>query len=114
MVLDEAALRRPAGSTATMRTQLRHLTGIASQPHIRIFVVPFRAGQAGATGFPFTILRFAGLLIPDFVCIEHRTGALYPDSPGEISSYWHLMNAMATEALSSDDTVQFIQQALAT
>jgi len=112
-VLDETALHRPAGSRAIMRDQLRHLTDMASQPHIRIFVVPFSAGQAGSTGFPFTILRFRGLLIPDFVCIEHRTGAVYPDSPEEISSYWHLMNAMATEALPSDDTIQLIQQALA-
>jgi transcriptional regulator with XRE-family HTH domain len=112
VVLDEAALHRSAGSAATMRTQLRHLIDMASQPHIRIFVVPFSAGQAGAPGFPFTILRFAGLLIPDFVCIEHRTGAVYPDSPDEISSYWHLMNATATEALSSDDTVQLIRRAI--
>jgi transcriptional regulator with XRE-family HTH domain len=113
-VLDEAALHRPAGSPATMRAQLRHLTEMASQPHVRIFVVPFSAGQAGSTGFPFTILRFPGLLIPDFVYIAHRTGAVYPDSPEEISCYWHLMNAMATEALPSDGSIRLIQQALET
>lgn len=113
-VIDQAALHRPAGSTATMRRQLRHLADMAGQPHVRIFVVPFSAGQAGAIGFPFAILRFAGLLIPDFVCIEHRTGAVYPDSSDEISFYWHLMNAMATEALSCDSSTQLIKQALAT
>jgi transcriptional regulator with XRE-family HTH domain len=112
-VLDEAVLHRPAGSPAIMRAQLRHLAEMASQPHVRIFVVPFSAGQAGSTGFPFTILRFHGLLIPDFVSIEHRTGAVYPDSPDEISSYWHLMNAMATEALPSEGTVELIERALA-
>lgn len=112
-VLDEAVLHRPAGSSAIMRAQLRHLAEMASRPHVRIFVVPFSAGQAGSTGFPFTILRFPGLLIPDFVSIEHRTGAVYPDSPDEIRSYWHLMNAMATEALPSEGTVKLIERALA-
>jgi transcriptional regulator with XRE-family HTH domain len=111
-VIDEAALHRPAGSPAIMRSQLRHLADLASQPHIRIFVVPFSAGQAGSAGFPFTILRFPGLLISDFVCIEHRTGAVYPDTPDEIRAYWHLMNGMATEALPPAGAIQLIEQVL--
>ena len=113
-VLDEAVLRRPAGSPAIMRAQLRHLISIATQPHVRIFLVPFSAGQPGAAGVPFTILRFPGQLIPDFVYVEYLTGAAYPDAPGEVGYYWHLMNALATEALSPGDTIRLIRQGLST
>jgi hypothetical protein len=111
-VLDEAALRRPAGSPAVMRAQLRHLVAMATRPHVRLFMVPFSVGQLGAAGVPFTILRFPGQLISDFVYAKYLTGAAYPESPAEIGHYWHLMNALATEALSPAATVQLIQRAL--
>jgi transcriptional regulator with XRE-family HTH domain len=111
-VIDEAALRRPAGSQATMSAQLRHLVDMASRPNVRIFVVPFSAGQPGAVGVPFSILRFTGHLIPDLVYIEYRTGAAYPESPRETGHYWHLMNDLATEALSPDRTARLVRQIL--
>jgi transcriptional regulator with XRE-family HTH domain len=112
VVLDEAALRRPAGSLATMRAQLRHLIDMASQPHVRIFVVPFSVGQPGAVGAPFTILRFPGELIPDLVYAEQLTGASYVEAPDEVRYYWHLMNGLATEALDPDETTQFVERLL--
>jgi transcriptional regulator with XRE-family HTH domain len=111
-VLDEAALRRPAGSAATMRGQLRKLIEMAGQPHVRIFVVPFSAGQHGAIGFPFSILRFPGELIPDVVYIEYLALAAYPEKPAEIGYYWHLMNAVATQAQPSGQTAGLLNQLL--
>jgi transcriptional regulator with XRE-family HTH domain len=111
-VIDEAALRRPAGPAATMHAQLRHLVDMAGQPHVRIFAVPFSVGQSGAVGVPLTVLRFPGELIPDLVYTECLTNAIYPDAPAEIRYYWHLMNSLATEALSADDTVKLIGQIL--
>jgi hypothetical protein len=63
-----------------------------------------------AVGVPFTILRFPGELIADLVYIEYLTNAAYPEAPAEIGYYWHLMNALATEALSAGDTVKLIEQ----
>jgi transcriptional regulator with XRE-family HTH domain len=111
-VLDEAALRRPAGTPATMRSQLRQLIDAAAQPHIRIFVVPFSAGQPGAVGAPFSILRFHGDLIPDLVYLEYPTHAAYPEKPAEVRHYWHLMNALATEAQSPGDMSKLLEQIL--
>lgn len=111
-VLDEAVLRRPAGSAATMRAQLRHLVRMTEDSHVRVFVVPFSAGQAGAVGSPVSILRFPGQLIPDVVYIENLTQAIYPETPAEIRHYWHLMNTLATHALSADDTMEFVRQIL--
>jgi transcriptional regulator with XRE-family HTH domain len=111
-VLDEAALRRPAGTAATMRRQLRHLIEMTGQSHVRIFVVPFSAGQSGAIGVPISILRFPGELIPDVVYIEHLTHASYPEKPAEIRYYWHLMNAVATEAHPPAETAELLHQLL--
>jgi transcriptional regulator with XRE-family HTH domain len=111
-VLDEAALRRPAGSPGTMRAQLRHLIDMACRPHVRVFVVPFSVGQRGAVGAPFTIIRFPGELIPDLVYAEHLTSAAYVEAPDEVRYYWHLMNALATEALGPDETMEFVERLL--
>lgn len=111
-VLDEAALRRPAGSPAITRTQIRHLIDMADRPYVRIFAVPFRAGQFGTVGVPFTILRFPGELIPDLVYTEYLTGAAYPETPGQIRYHWHAMNRLATEALSADRTIELMEQIL--
>ena len=44
-IIDEAALHRLVGSVEVMRTQLRHLTHMASRYNIDIYVLPFKAGR---------------------------------------------------------------------
>ena len=95
-----------------MRGQLRHLIDMVGQPHVRIFVVPFSAGQPGAVGVPFSILRFPGELIPDLVYIEYLTHAAYPEKPAAIRYWWHLMNGLATQAQSPTDTAELLHQLL--
>jgi hypothetical protein len=75
-------------------------------------VVPFSAGQRGAVGAPFSILRFPGELIPDLVYTEYLTSASYVEAQDEVQYYWHLMNALATEALSPEETTRFIEAIL--
>ena len=55
-VVDEAVLRRPAGSPAVMHGQLKHLLDLAQRPNITIQVMPFQAGGHSAAGGPFSIL----------------------------------------------------------
>lgn len=68
--------------------------------------------SSGAVGGPVSILRFPEQLIPDVVYIEYLTQAIYPETPAEISRYWHLMNTLATHALSPDDTMKLVRQIL--
>jgi transcriptional regulator with XRE-family HTH domain len=96
-VIDEAALRRPIGGTATMRSQLRHLIEIAQLPHVTIQVVPFSAGGHAAAGGPITILRFPQGRLPDVVYLEHITAASYPDKPADIDHYKDVMNRLVVE-----------------
>jgi transcriptional regulator with XRE-family HTH domain len=97
-VIDESALRRPVGGPAMMRAQLDHLIDIARLGHVNIQVLPFRAGGHAACGTPVVLLRFAGDKLPDIVCVEYFTGAVYPSRPADLTRYWDLLNQFATQA----------------
>jgi transcriptional regulator with XRE-family HTH domain len=112
VVIDEAALRRPIGSTATMRAQLTHLLDIAELPAVTIAMVPFSAGGHAAAGGPMTILRFAADEIPDVIYLEQLSSAIYVDKPAEIDRYWHVMNRLAVEAESATATTAILRQIL--
>ncbi len=97
-VLDEAALRRsPAGGTV-MRAQLEHLLALTDLPNVTLQIVPFRAGPHAAAGGPFTILRFPEPDLPDVVYMEQLNSALYLDTPADVTSYLHVMDALCVQA----------------
>ncbi|MEV0640551.1 helix-turn-helix transcriptional regulator [Streptomyces sp. NPDC050619] len=111
-VIDEAALRRPVGGTGTMRAQLRHLIEICRLPQVTVQIMPFAAGGHAAEGGPVTVLRLPGGQLPDVVCLEQLTTALYPDKPAEIECYWDVMNRLVVEAESPDETATILHRIL--
>ena len=62
-VIDEAALRRPQGGAAVMRTQIEHLLSLCRLPNVTVQVAAFDHGWPAAAG-PFTLLRFASRPCP--------------------------------------------------
>jgi transcriptional regulator with XRE-family HTH domain len=109
-VVDEAALRRPVGGRAVMRSQLKRLTEVAELPHVTIQVVPFgRGGHAAASG-SFTILRFKEPELLDVVYIEQLTSALYLDNRDDVDHYMEVMNNLSTEALTPARTTRFLTE----
>jgi transcriptional regulator with XRE-family HTH domain len=98
MVIDEAALHRPVGGPAERRRQLGHLLEVSQLPHVTIQVMPFSAGTHVALGGPVSVLRPPGEELPDVVYLEQLTGGVYPDKPGEIEHYRHVMNRIVVEA----------------
>ncbi|MBC6457351.1 helix-turn-helix domain-containing protein [Actinomadura sp. HBU206391] len=111
-VLDEAALRRPCGSTATMRAQLEHLVEMAELPHVTLQVMPFSAGGHAAAGGPITILRLPGGELPDVVYLEQLTTAVYLDKPVDTEHYWHVMNQLGIEAEPPAETTELLRRML--
>ncbi|MGH3776919.1 MAG: helix-turn-helix domain-containing protein [Pseudonocardiaceae bacterium] len=107
-VVDEAVLRRPLGSQATLRAQVRHLIEMAELPNITLQVVPFRTGGHVAAGGPFTILRFAEPDLPDIVYLEQLTSAVYLDKKHETDNYLLVMDRLCVEAESPADTTSFL------
>jgi transcriptional regulator with XRE-family HTH domain len=107
-VIDEAVLRRPTGSPATMRGQLKHLADMAHRPNVTIQVIPFLVGGHSAAGGPFSILRFAEPDLPDVVFLEQLTSALYLDKPDAVDSYLRVMERICMEAATPAASAEII------
>jgi transcriptional regulator with XRE-family HTH domain len=109
-VLDEAALRRPFGSRATMRRQLEHLRVVAELPNVTLQLLPFSVGGHSAAGGPITILRFPERELPDVVYLEQMFSALYLDKPSDTFHYGHVMNRLTVEAETPARTKRLLEQ----
>jgi hypothetical protein len=107
-VIDEGALRRPVGSHAVMRAQMKRLIEVADLRHVTIQVIPFSGGGHAAAGGSFTVLRFAETDVPDVVYIEQLTSALYLDKREDVDHYMEVMNDLSTKALTPAQTAHFL------
>jgi transcriptional regulator with XRE-family HTH domain len=110
VIIEEAALRRPVGGTATTRAQLRHLTEVAELPRVTIEILPSHAGGHAAAAGPITILRFPEDEIPDMIYLEHPGGAVYADKPADIDRYRHIMNNLSVQAESPTATTAILHR----
>lgn len=111
VVLDEAVLRRPVGSSAMMRDQIRYLIQVAELPNMTVQVLPFQAGVDSAEG-SFRILRFADPYLHDVVYLEQLTSSLYIEKPEEVNIYWKVMRRLSAQALTSEQTILLLQTLL--
>jgi transcriptional regulator with XRE-family HTH domain len=112
LVLDEAALRRPVGRPEVMRGQLRHLIDMADRPNVTLQVMPLTTGESAAAGGPFTILRFSEPELPDVVCLEQLTSALYLDKRETVDHYLAVLDRLCVEALTTSSSVKMISELL--
>lgn len=111
-VIDEAALRRPAGTRTIMRAQLRHLISACDQPNITICVLPFRLGGHAATGGPVAIVRLPHRQLPDIAYLEQLASGLYFRTPAQVDYYRHILNQLAIQAEPAGPPQQLLAQIL--
>ena len=97
VVVDEAVLRRPIGSLAVMRKQVKQLIEMSQRPNITIQVIPFNAGGNAAVG-AFSVLRFADYHLSDVVYLEQLASAQYLDKPAVVNSHLAVMERLCAEA----------------
>jgi hypothetical protein len=112
VILDEAALHRPAGGPATMRAQLEHLADYASiRPNITVQVVPFGVGLYPGQSGTFVLMDFdahddePGLahLEPGF------TGSVYVEERRALYEYSLLFQRLTKIALDPTDSLALIR-----
>nr|WP_310738201.1 MULTISPECIES: helix-turn-helix transcriptional regulator [unclassified Microbispora] len=103
-VIDEAVLRRPVGGPEVMRAQIEHLLEMVNLPRVTLQVIPFSAGGHAAAGGPFSILRFAGVGLPDVVYLEQLTSAIYLEKREDIDRYLAVMERLCIQARPFADT----------
>lgn len=109
VVLGEAVLRRPFGSPAVMREQLRHLADVGTHDRITIQVLPFEAGGHPAVKGSFTVLKFGpDLHDVDSVYLENENDGVWQDQPSDLARYAAIFTRLTDMSLSPQDTRTFL------
>jgi len=108
LVIDEAVLHRPYGGPAVLRGQIEHLLQVGELATVTIQVVPYAVGGHAAAGGGFAILRFAAPELPDIVYLEQLTSALYLDKRSDLDQYLGVMDRLAVQAYTPEQTRTFL------
>lgn len=111
-VMEEAALRRPAGETTLMRAQVQRLTDACQHPDITIQIIPFNAGLHPGLSGPFTYFRPKLPELPDIVYTENLTNAGYIEDPTDVATYQQVLDRMCAQALPPARTEEFLNTTL--
>ncbi|MFL1433042.1 MULTISPECIES: helix-turn-helix domain-containing protein [unclassified Nocardiopsis] len=112
-IIDEAAMRRQAGSAEVMREQLRHLVHLATRQHISIHILPFSAGMHAANLGGFQIMEFSDPADPTVCFAEVPTAGLFLEDEAEIRRYDAIWREAHNAALTVAQSVSFIKDVLA-
>ncbi|HEV2376186.1 MAG TPA: helix-turn-helix transcriptional regulator [Streptosporangiaceae bacterium] len=110
MVLDEAVLRRPAGTPAVMRAQLDRLIDATAQPNITLQVLPFTAGAHPVMYGMFHLLRFPTTELPDIIYGENMTSAFYLDKPADVATYAEALDRLSAQAAPASKTTGILRR----
>lgn len=118
VVLNEAVLRRPIGSTEIMAAQLVQFLDMGELPNLSVRVVPFGRGVTyGVMSGPFVMLEFPinGMGMPTeptTIYIENLAGALYLDKPHEVERYEQAFNNVQRGSLNEAASRKIIEGAV--
>jgi hypothetical protein len=104
VVMDETVFRRPVAGSQVMRAQAARLIEASMMPNVTLQVMPFSAGPHPAMYGPFLILRFHLQELPDIVCTESLTGAVYIDHRDDVSVYLEALDRMCAQAVPAPST----------
>jgi len=106
-ILDEAVLHRQVGGPEVLRRQLLHLVALASNPHIRIHVLPFTARVVTMLS-AFTILSFPDPSDTDVVSTEYAFEYQVLDNPTDVENYQLCFRWLREAALPEDESLSLI------
>ena len=118
VILNEAALRRPAGSQQIMAQQCAHLLDMSRRPNVSIQILPFAAGLHGGMASAFTLLDFPKdprtneLLEPPLVYVDTLTGAMYLNKPDEVTAYELVWGDLVERALDEEASRKMINSVM--
>ena len=106
-VVDEAALRRCAGSTEMMAAQLARLVELSALPAVTLRVLPLdaRIGNYYVPHNSFSLYHFADPEDPDMVVLETVTSDLHLGDEEDVARYRLLFDWLAAAALPPEESV---------
>lgn len=104
VILDQAALQRPAVSPVVMAGQYDRLLRAAAQPTVELQVLPLSAGPIASACFPFTILDPPGTAF-----VETLHGAELIDEASVVARYAAQFDLLGDAALSPAESADLIR-----
>lgn len=110
-VVDESALRRPAGGRGVWAGQLRAL--LAAPKHVTLQVLPFARGLAAEGCGGFTVLGFADPAEPKVAYVETLHDAELVDRPPVVAEYLARFDQLRAAALGVTGSARLIRRVLA-
>jgi uncharacterized protein DUF5753 len=108
IILDEAALRRTAGSEAVMKEQIMQLVETIDRPNVELQVVPFDAGYYMGQAHDYSIFGYNTQPPVDIVYLEHHDGGEYVDDLRRTSTYQTLWEQQKAAAMGPEQTRRFL------
>ncbi|MFC4562003.1 helix-turn-helix domain-containing protein [Nocardiopsis mangrovi] len=106
VLLDEGALRRPAGGHAAMRDQLAHLRASGERDNIRIRVLPFDAGAYTDTDGAFGLIALGGPL-PEVAHVDGAAGRVLL-AHDDVRRLGSLYDRLQASCLTPDESAAFL------
>lgn len=103
-VIDEAALRKIAGSREVIHDQLRFLAGMAAHYKVTVFVMPDEAGAHAAVDGSFSLIGFPPPE-PGIVCLSNAVESLYVEDPAYVERYTLIFDTIQGSALSAEQSL---------
>lgn len=107
-IMDEAALRRIAGSKEIMKEQIMRLVEIIDRPNVELQVVPFDVGYYMGQSHSYMILGYDTNPPVDIVYLEQHDGGEYVDDTRRTPKYQTLWEQQKAAAMGPEQTRRFL------
>lgn len=107
-VMDEAALRRTAGSKEIMTEQITRLVDIIDRPNVELQVVPFDVGYYMGQAHSYTIFGYDTNPPVDIVYLDQHDGGEYVDDIRRTPKYQTLWEQQKAAAMGPEQTRRFL------
>lgn len=103
-ILDEQAIRRPAGGPAVMREQIAHLLDVAERPNVVLQILELRKGAHPGLGGGFSLLEFEEEGADPVVYIDSQAGNLYLERKPDVRRFKTSFDLLTASALDQADS----------
>lgn len=107
VLIDEGILYRPVAPPEVMYRQLMRLVEISGHPHVRLGVIPYRAGGHSGLRGAFVIARQPGME-GSVVWLEDAIDGRISDKPEEVQEATITFESLQMEALPAGDSRELI------
>ncbi|MEV8334783.1 helix-turn-helix transcriptional regulator [Streptomyces niveus] len=113
VVISEAVLLRQVGGPSVMRAQLARIIEAASEPNIKVQVVPFKAGVHRSMNGAFTTFRFRDdTALKPIVHLEHLADHWVLRREPDVELYEDAFNDLQTLSPGPQESLSLIRKAM--